>query len=301
MTGASGFIGRHLLVELGRRNVPFVLSGRRALGAQTDWGDLLGEVGIIVHLAALAHERAQIYERKRDYAALRAVNALATESLARAAAHAGVKRFVFVSTIGVHGEETLGTPFTEETPIAPRSLYATSKAEAERLLHAVSAETGLAVTVLRPTLVYGPSNPGNLLRLLKIVDLGLPLPLASVGNRRSLTYVGNLVAAIVALLIGPATSDTFIVADGETISTPQLVSRLAEALNRPARLFRFPPRYLEFAARILGREDIARRLLRSLEVDSTKMTRVLGWRAPFDTAHGLQQTAAWYRSKIRTS
>ena len=253
--------------------------------------------GSVIHLAAAAHERAQAHERRSDYEALRRVNALATERLAREAARAGVEHFVFLSTIGVCGDETSGTPFTEDCAPGPRSLYAASKLEAERRLAAVSAETGLAVTILRPTLVYGPGNRGNFRRLLQAVDRGWPLPFASVDNRRSLTYVGNLVSALVAVLGRREAAGTFVVCDAEALSTPQIVRALAAGLGRPARLFALPPAALRLAGKAAGRPDLARRLVGSLEADCGKLERVLGWHPPFSPAQALAETAAWFRSQ----
>jgi nucleoside-diphosphate-sugar epimerase len=247
----------------------------------------------VVHLAAAAHERAERYERRRDYEALHRVNVLATERLARSAAAAGVEQFVFLSTIGVCGDETAGAPFTEESVPAPRSLYARSKLEAERLLGAVAAGTGLRVTVLRPTLVYGPGNGGNFLRLLKTVDRGWPLPFALVRNRRSLTYVGNLVSAILSLLERRDAAGTFVVCDAESLSTADIVRSVAQGLGRPARLVPVPEAALRLAGAALGRRDVVRRLVGSLEADSGKLRR-LGWQAPYPAPRALSLTGEWF-------
>ena len=292
VTGGSGFVGRHLLREMAARGMSAV-SDRRELSPQTEWGDLLAGTGGVIHLAAAAHERAQRLERNHDYETLHRVNALATERLARAAAAAGVEQFLFLSTIGVCGDETAGAPFTEESAPAPRSLYARSKLEAERLLAGVSAETGLAVTVLRPTLVYGPGNGGNFLRLLKSVDRGWPLPFAAIRNRRSLTYVGNLVSAIVAVLGRRDAAGTFVVCDAESVSTAEIVRCVAEGLGRPARLFPMPEAALRVAGAALGRRDLVRRLLGSLEADSGKLRR-LGWQAPYPARRALSLTGEWF-------
>jgi nucleoside-diphosphate-sugar epimerase len=296
LTGASGFVGRHLVARLEQEAVPLT-SARRELGPQTEWRDLLDGVHWVIHLAAAAHERAEVHERARDYESLRRINALGTERLARAAVDAGVGRFIFLSTIGVSGEETSGKPLTEDSPPAPRSLYAASKWEAEQRLAALSKATGLAVTVLRPTLVYGPGNRGNFLRLLQVVDRGWPLPLASVRNRRSLTYVGNLVSAIMAVVRRPDAVGEFVVCDAQALSTPDLVRSLAAALGRPARLFPLPAAALRFAGKVAGRQEVVRRLLGSLEADCGKLRRLLGWEPPFEPARGLAETAAWFRSQ----
>ena len=251
VTGGTGFVGRHLLADLKGRGVP-VIAAARDLASETDWQNLLDGVDSVVHLAAAAHGRAEVLERKQDYETLRRVNALATERLAREAAACGAQHFVFLSTIGVCGDETSGEPITEETPPRPRSLYAASKLEAERLLGEVARETGLRVTVLRPTLVYGPGNGGNMLRLLRVARAGWPLPLASIRNRRNLTFVENLVSAVSAVLAQPQCSGTYVVCDRQALSTPQLVRGLAEGMGRSAVLFPFPVRLLRAAGRLTG-------------------------------------------------
>jgi len=293
VTGGSGFIGRHLLAELHVRGVPFI-SVRRELSPQAEWGDLLAGAGAVIHLAAAAHERAERHEREGDYEWLRRVNALGTERLARAAALAGVEQFVFLSTIGVCGDETAGKPFTEENAPAPRSLYAASKLEAERLLATVAADTGLPVTVLRPTLVYGPENGGNFLRLLRAVRSGWPLPFASVHNRRTLTYVGNLVSAIVAVLGRRDAAGTFMVGDAESLSTAEIVRFLAEGVGRPARLLPMPEAALRLAGTALGKRDLVRRLIGSLEADTSKLQRLAGWQAPYPARRALALTGEWF-------
>lgn len=293
VTGGSGFIGRHLLAELRARGVPAV-SVRRELSPQAEWADVLAGAGSVIHLAAAAHERAQRHERIGDYESLRRVNALATERLARAAALAGAEQFIFLSSIGVCGDETSGQPFNEASAPAPRSLYAASKLEAERLLATVAADTGLAVTVLRPTLVYGPENGGNFLRLLHAVRRGWPLPFASVHNRRTLTYVGNLVSAIVALLGRRDAAGTFIVGDAESLSTAEIVRFVAEGVGRPARLFAMPEAALRLAGAALGKRDLVRRLVGSLEADTSKLQRLIGWQAPYPARRALGLTGEWF-------
>jgi UDP-glucose 4-epimerase len=300
VTGANGFVGRHLVAELERSGVRLADRGGREIGPETDWTGAFEDVGAVVHLAALAHDRATKHEVSGDYEALRRVNALGTERLARAAAAMGVRRFVFLSTIGVCGDETSGAPLTEESPQAPRSLYAASKAEAERLLHEISRETGLLVTVLRPTLVYGPENGGNMLRLLRVIDHGWPLPLAAVDNRRSLTFVGNLVSAIAAVLGGPERSATFVVCDSVALSTPHMIRGLAAGMERGVALFPLPVPLLRAAARLAGRQDEIRRLTGSLVADCGKLSSDLAWRPPFDAEASLYETGRWFRSEYRT-
>ena len=289
VTGASGFVGRHLVTQLEHSGWIVRRSPRRELASETTHRDALQGAQAVVHLAALAHGRALAFERTRDYESLRRVNVEGTERLAREAAGAGVRHFLFLSSIGVCGDETLGAPLTEESPPAPRSLYARSKLEAEQVLAAIS---GLGLTVLRPTLVYGPQNGGNMLRLLQAIHGRLPLPLGAVQNRRNLTYIGNLTSAIAAALQrGPA--GTLLICDAQAVSTPELIVALARGMGRRALLFPVPPPLLNF----LRGSDTVRRLTGSLEADCRKAQRVLGWTPEVSASDGLARTGAWFASQ----
>lgn len=297
VTGATGFIGRHLIPELKAKAYDVVVPPRRELAPDAHWEDVLAGAHAVVHLAALAHERAVACERARDYETLRRVNVLGTERLAREAARVGVHRFVFLSSIGACGDETHGVPFTEECHPEPRSLYGRSKLEAEERLVALSQGTELQVTTLRPTLVYGPENGGNFLRLLKAVERGWPLPFGRVRNRRNLAYVGNVVSAIATFLDHEGASGAWVICDADALSTPELVRRLAEGMGRPARLLPIPPAMLLAGGRLLGRKELVRRLVGSLEADCGKARRVLGWAPPISVNEGLARTASWYRGR----
>ena len=248
VTGASGFVGRTLLPAL--REAGHQLSPLETCDA-------------VVHLAAIAHRRA-------SPEALQRVNVGLAVETAKKAAGVGA-RFVFMSSVKVHGELS-ATPFFADSPIRPQDRYAESKARAEEALRAIPA---LRLAVLRPPLVYGPDVKANFLALMKAVARGWPLPLASVDNRRSLIYVGNLAAAILACL---EREGTFLVSDGPAISTSQLCRELGDALGRPARLFPFPPALLP------------RKLAGSLEVQDS----ALPWQRPFSREEGLRATARWY-------
>jgi nucleoside-diphosphate-sugar epimerase len=266
------------------------------IGPTTDWRAALQGVQCVVHLAARTHV---LHESAADpLAEYRRANVEATERLARQAAAAGVRRLVFMSSIKVNGEATHGRPYTETDPPRPEDAYGTSKWETERALARVATESGLEVVVLRPPLVYGPGVKGNFLRLMRLVASGTPLPFASIANRRSLVYVGNLADAVVAAADVPgAAGRTYLVADGEGVSTPDLVRAIATALGARARLLPCPPALLELGAALAGRRAEIARLTGSLQVDASAAARELGWRPRVDLERGLAATARWYHSQ----
>jgi nucleoside-diphosphate-sugar epimerase len=208
-----------------------------------------------------------------------------------------IPHFLFISTAKVVGD-SLARPADETSTLRPADAYAASKAEAEALLDDVGRQTGLRITVIRPPLVYGPGVGANFHQLLRIVDAGWPLPFASVNNRRSLIYVGNLASAIEASLKrSPQVNRTFFVSDDHDLSTPELVTAVAASLRKQPRLFAFPPNLLRFGGRLLGKGDRIARLLDSMQVDISRIRTELGWRPPISMEQGLAETALWYRSR----
>ncbi len=264
------------------------------LDSTTDWKPFLDGIEVVVHLAARAHV---MKETALDtLAEFRQVNVAGTERLERMSVKAGVRRLLYISSIGVNGNHTVDTPFTENDLPYPNEEYAVSKWEAEQVLLRVAKETGLEVVILRPPLVYGPNAPGNFGRLYRLVRCGLPLPLGTIYNRRSLVYLGNLVSAISACVRSPAAAgQTFLVSDGEDVSTPELIRRIAVALRHPARLFPFPPKLLRLAGMLTGRSEIVDRLVNSLVIDSSKIRRELNWMPPYTMEQGLAETAKWFK------
>lgn len=289
VTGAEGFVGAHLCPRLASAGCGVRALSRRDhgdLARDVRWSALLEGVDAVVHLANVAH-------RAADAATLEAVNVRATGCLARAAQDAGVTRFVYLSSAKVYGEDSGAAAYAESSPLAPRDTYGRSKLAAEQALHAAYAGPGCVV--LRPPLVYGPGVKANFLALLRAVERGVPLPLASIRNRRSLLYVGNLADAILACLQAPPVrARTWNLSDGPAVSTPGLVRAMAAALGRPARLLPFPPALLEFTAALAGRGASAQSLTRSLELDDGAIRRELGWQPAHDLHAGLRATVAWH-------
>lgn len=264
-----------------------------AIGPHTDWSGKLDGIDTVIHLAGRVHVMKETTDD--PLSAFRYVNTAGTEHLARTAAKTGVRRLLYVSTIKVNGGRTIGAPFTEEDEPAPEDPYAISKWEAEQALKRIREVTGLQTVVVRPPLAYGPGVKGNFLRLMQWVDKGIPLPLSMVRNRRSLIALDNLVDVLVRCIESPqAAGQTFLVADGEDLSTPELIRSIAKALGRRARLFPFPSILLRLGTKLLMMEGVSNRLFGSLVVDSSKVKNLLSWGPPVSVHDGLQQTARWY-------
>lgn len=308
VTGANGFIGANLCPVLEQGGFSVRRAVRRddgqpntfatdKINGSTDWKPILDNVYAVVHLAARVH--VLLEHDDVPQVRFRRTNVEASHHLAEQAAAAGVKRFVFVSTIGVHGVKTQMQGFCELDSPAPLNEYASSKLEAEQALREVSEKTGMEIVIIRPPLVYGPGVKANFLKLMQIVDKGIPLPLASIHNKRDILYVGNLADAILKALTHPkAAGEAFVVADGQPVSTPELIRAIARHLDKPARIFPFPPALLELAGRIFGKCDTVHRLAGSLEVDTTKIKRTLDWTPPHRFDDGLEATVKWYKQHV---
>lgn len=302
VTGASGFVGREVLATLAARGLAARAVLRRGvaaaalpdpvvvgeIGPRTEWAAALAGTRAVIHLAARVH----VMDDVGKHDAYHRVNAAGTERLAREAARAGVRRLVFVSSIKVNGEATADAPFRESDPPAPADAYGASKAAAEAGLRRVAAETGLEVVIVRPPLVYGAGVRANFRALMEAVRRGVPLPLGRVRNRRSLVYVGNLADALVTALEHPAAAgETFLVSDGEAVSTPDLVRAIGRAVGRQARLLPVPVALLRAAGTLTGRGAAVERLTGSLVVDSSRIRSRLGWAPPFALEAGLAAAA----------
>jgi UDP-glucose 4-epimerase len=305
LTGATGFVGRTLVSTLTSaiqwraavrsRPAAGLAADQIAVGSidgQTDWSDALSGIDCVVHLAARVHV---MNPTANDRTAFERTNVLGTERLARAAAAAGVRRFIYLSSIKVNGESTQNRAFRADDMPAPQDDYARSKLAAEQCLSAVAATSGMAASIIRPPLIYGPGVRANFLRLLSLAHSGLPIPLASIVNSRSMVSVWNLCDLICALLRhDQPMGGVFLVADGEGISTAELVRRLARIMGRPARLFAMPVGALRAAAALTGRSAELNRLCSSLVVDMSQTRSRLDWSPPVSLDDGLARTVRWY-------
>ena len=304
VSGATGFVGTALCARLAASGYGVVPAVRSKSGlphevvvgnldASTDWRPALTGCDVVIHLAARVH--VMIDAAQDPLALYRVTNTEATLNLARQAADAGVKRFVFISTIKVNGEGC-DAPYRETDTAAPEDAYAISKWEAEEGLRQIAADTGLEVVILRPPLVYGPGVKANFLRLIQVIKKSWPLPLGAIRNRRSLLYLGNFVDAIRLCVEHPAAAgQTFLLDDGEPVSTPDLIRAVARGLGRPARLLAVPVGMLEAAGTLLGKRAAVARLTSSLFVDSSVIRSRLGWVPPFTLEQGLAATAETLR------
>jgi nucleoside-diphosphate-sugar epimerase len=304
LTGSSGFLGGHILIAARRRGIkirPVYRSIDSAKGQSeavlvsgldgvADWSEALKGVDVVVHAAARAHiMREEALDPLAEY---RRVNVEGALNLARQAAAAGIKRLVFISSIKVNGEATApGIPFTADDIPAPEDAYGKSKAEAEALLKQVSQETGMEVTIIRPPLIYGMGVKGNLASLIGWLRRGLPLPLGGVThNRRSLVSVDNLVDLILVSTHHPnAANQTFLISDGEDVSTTELLRKIGKALRRPARLLWVPADAISFVAGLVGKKAISQRLLGSLQVDIKKTCEMLDWKPLVQVDEGMRR------------
>ena len=300
ITGANGFIGHALCDEFDQRKISFRPASRLPrdrhitigeISENTDWQTALAGIETVIHLAARVHVMED--SAASALAAFRAVNVDATLSLASQSVAAGVKRFIFISSIKVNGVETRnGQPFTADDDPNPQDPYGQSKFEAEQALVRLAKETSLEVTIIRPPLVYGPGVKANFRMMVRWIKRGLPLPFGAVNNKRSFVFVRNLTDLIVLCTTHPAAANqVFLVSDGKDISTPDLLLCLAKALNCKPRLVHIPPRALTFLAALVGKRAMAQRLISSLQIDIGKTQSLLGWQAPVTLTQGLEKTA----------
>jgi nucleoside-diphosphate-sugar epimerase len=310
LTGASGFVGQNILKTMqqcGLKVRPVYRSINSAKGqshsvlvpdwdSSTCWSQALQGIDVVIHSAARAHIVREVsFDPLTEY---RRVNVQGTLNLARQAAQKGSRRFVFLSSIKVNGEETQsGQSFTSDDIPLPLDPYGVSKLEAEYGLREIESKTGMEVVVIRPTLVYGPNVRANFLRILKIVDRGIPLPFGSVKNKRSMVSIDNLVDLVSICISHPmAAGQTFIASDGHDLSTPELICQLALLMGRQAHLISVPPRLLRLLGTLIGRRNDVERLLGTLQVDIGHTRNTLDWTPPVNVQVGLSKTVDWYLS-----
>ena len=310
ITGANGFVGRRLVAEFAEAGHQVIAAARQPmkdlptgatwvqapeLGPGSDWREPLKGAEAVVHAAARVHV---MKDKATDpLAEARRVNVEGTMALARQAAEAGARRFVFVSSIKVNGEQTEpGRPFHPHDEPRPVDPYGISKSEAEAQLFALGRETGMEVAVVRPVLVYGPGVRANFAAMMKALARGMPLPLGAVRNKRSLVYVGNLASLLRHTAEHPnAAGRVFLASDGDDLSTTEMLRRLGHALGRKPRLIPVPAGLLKAGASLLGKGAQAGRLLGSLQVDLTPAKEALDWSPPFGVEEGFAATAAAFR------
>lgn len=303
VTGASGFVGRAIMHALGTiegvcavgavRELPVKNRSEQSLlslgdlSKTSDWSLVLADFDVVIHAAARAH--IVKHEVTDPFDIYRKINVQGTLRLAEQAAKAGIKRFVFISSVGVNGNIT-SRPFTSAIQPNPAEPYALSKWEAEQGLWNIQRETGMEVVIIRPPLVYGLDAPGNFGSLVRWVQKGIPLPLGAVHNKRSLVGIDNLVDLIIRCIDHPAAAnEVFLAGDGEDLSTTDLLRRVGEAMGKPARLIPVPAGLLQLGATLLGRKAMAQRLLGSLQVDISKTCELLDWKPPYTVQEGLKR------------
>lgn len=309
ITGITGFLGGTVARKLLSNSRFSLMAGVRKtvalpqgikltevgeINQKTNWSKALDKSEVVIHCAARVHVMSD--SSADPLSEFRSVNTFGTLNLAKQAAQSGVRRFIFISSIKVNGEHTTASsPFTPNDAYVPTDPYGLSKYEAEVGLQKIAQETGMKVVIIRPPLVYGPGVKGNFVSMMKWLSKGIPLPLGAINNKRSLVSLDNLVDLIVTCIDHPnAANEIFLVSDDNDISTTTLLTKLAVSLNAPKRLLPVPGAWLLFCAKLLGKQDVAQRLLGSLQVDITKTKSLLDWTPPYTVDESLKKTAQFF-------
>lgn len=311
VTGANGFIGHNLCAALKEKGY-FVRGAVRGkthdvymadeyikvgdINESTDWQQALVEVDTVIHLAARVHVISDLSDTSTEI--FRKINVRGTERLVLSAAKAGVRRFIFISSIGVNGDSSKNKIFTEDSIPSPVGAYAVSKWEAEKVLNKIGESTGMEIVILRPPLIYGPGVKANFKNLIKLASSGMPLPFKKINNLRSFLYIGNLIDIIdTCIKHQMAIGETFIISDGQDVSTPDLIKMISCAMGKKSSLFYLNPGILKVLCKIVGLETELRKLTGSLLVDSSKIRNLLGWKPPFTMEEGLRDTIKNYKAR----
>ncbi|WP_070970458.1 UDP-glucose 4-epimerase family protein [Vibrio sonorensis] len=309
VTGCNGFVGSRLTVVAKQRGYCLTKAQRNSgsvvdesvfsissIDKNTNWKPALVDIDCVVHCAARVHQMGE--EREDSLSLYREVNTEGSLNLARQAAEMGVKRFVFISSIKVNGEfSDSGRPFTSEDVSTTDDPYGLSKYEAEQGLQIIAQGTGLEVVIIRPPLVYGPNVKANFLTMMKWVEKGIPLPLGSIDNRRSLLFLDNLIDFILTTSKHPAAvGKTFLLSDGEDVSTASLIQEIAKVMGKRAHLFPIPVKLIQWGANLLGKPKVAQRICSNLQIDSSEARETLGWVPPFTLQEGIRATVEHYLS-----
>ena len=315
ITGTTGFVGKALTDYLTNNQVNIRLAVRSKklntisptvhemevgnIGPASNWSSALKKIDTVIHLAARVHVMNDVNDPLDKF---RKINTAATINLAKQAAEAGVKRFIFISSVKVNGETTSDDqPFTSDGHHIPTDPYGLSKYEAEQGLLSLAKETGMEVVIIRPPLIYGPDVKANFASMMLWVKKGIPLPFGAVNNQRSLIALENLVSFIIHCIDHPkAANEIFLISDGEDVSTTELLQKVAKAFQVYSWLIPIPVSWMKLAARIVGKGDVANRLFSSLQVDSSKARDLLGWQPVITMDEQLKKTADAYLENEKT-
>lgn len=283
ITGSNGFVGKHLQKVLKDNNISFIAGTRALYGdilLQSNWEDLLKDCQAVIHLAARVHVMNEV--ETDPLLAFRKYNVETTVNLAKAAKAVGVKRFIFISSVKVNGEETTEKPFTSMDAPAPHDPYGISKAEAEEALLKLHEPNIFEIVIIRPPLIYGPGVKANFKNLMSLVERNFPLPFGSVKNKRSMVSVFNLVDLIITCLSHPcAGGKIFLVSDDNDLSLPELIKKMALVQKKKVRLLPVPVKVMELGAKLIGKKDYAERLFGNLQVDISETKKNLDWTPPY--------------------
>lgn len=300
ITGAKGFIGKRLssnILNVDKFNLTLISRGNALMegheklfaeiGPYTEWNNVLRGKNVVVHLAGLTHISNN--EIRQSFSHFRSINVVGTLNLALQAAKMNVSRFVFISSVSVNGIAS-NSAFVEGDIPSPSCFASQCKFEVEQGLWEIQKQTGMEVVIIRPPLVYGPDAPGNFGLLLRVLEKGFPLPFGAVSNRRTLVGVDNLCDLIMTCVDHPAAANQiFFAGDGQDLSTTELLNGVARAMGKPSRLIPIPSRLIMLAASLIGKKNIAQRLLGSLQVDISKAQNLLGWVPPISVEEGLRR------------